>query len=65
MLGAACERRGIDLTRVDVFLDALSTPLPLLTTETFGLGGKHLRVTGKLFKDIIYLYVFMCINEWW
>ncbi|KAK0167023.1 hypothetical protein PV327_004474 [Microctonus hyperodae] len=47
VLGAACERRGIDLTRVDVFLDALSTPLPLLTTETFGLGGKHLRVTAK------------------
>ena len=46
-LVGACDRRGIDLGRVDVLLDAFSTPLPILTTETSCLGGKHLRVTGK------------------
>ncbi|XP_057317856.1 pleckstrin homology domain-containing family G member 5-like isoform X2 [Microplitis mediator] len=47
ILGAACDRRGIDLARVDVFLDAFSTPLPIHTTETSCLGGRHLRVTAK------------------
>ncbi|KAH0949766.1 hypothetical protein HN011_005014, partial [Eciton burchellii] len=46
VLGAACERRGVDLTRVEV-LDSSSTLLPLLTTETCSLGGRHLRVTIK------------------
>jgi len=46
VLGAACERRGIDLTRVEV-LDSSSTLLPLLTTETCSLGGRHLRVTSE------------------
>ncbi|KAH0550338.1 hypothetical protein KQX54_018779 [Cotesia glomerata] len=47
ILGAACDRRGIDPARVDVFLDAFSTPLPIHTTETSCLGGRHLRVTAK------------------
>ncbi|XP_063992097.1 pleckstrin homology domain-containing family G member 5 isoform X2 [Diachasmimorpha longicaudata] len=46
-LGTACERRGLDLSKVDVYLDAFSTPLPILTTETSCLGGRHLRVTAK------------------
>ncbi|XP_011148165.1 pleckstrin homology domain-containing family G member 5 isoform X2 [Harpegnathos saltator] len=46
VLGVACERRGIDLSRVDV-LDSFSTPLPLLTTDTSVLGGKQLRITVK------------------
>jgi len=46
VLGAACERRGVDLTRVEV-LDSSSTLLPLLTTETCSLGGRHLRVTSE------------------
>ncbi|KAG7197203.1 hypothetical protein KM043_007279 [Ampulex compressa] len=45
-LTAACERRGVDLTRVDV-LDSFSAVLPILTTDTSCLGGKHLRVIGK------------------
>ncbi|XP_034941032.1 pleckstrin homology domain-containing family G member 5-like [Chelonus insularis] len=51
-LGAACERRGIDLSRVDVYLDAFSTPLPVQTTETSCLGGRHLRVTAKDEKPV-------------
>ncbi|XP_074097036.1 uncharacterized protein LOC141526129 [Cotesia typhae] len=47
ILGTACDRRGIDPARVDVFLDAFSTPLPIHTTETSCLGGRHLRVTAK------------------
>ncbi|XP_043290107.1 pleckstrin homology domain-containing family G member 5 [Venturia canescens] len=46
-LGGACERRGVDLGRVDVLLEAFSNPLPILTTETSCLGGKHLRITAK------------------
>uniref|UniRef100_A0A0C9QY91 PLEKHG5_0 protein n=2 Tax=Fopius arisanus TaxID=64838 RepID=A0A0C9QY91_9HYME len=47
ILGTSCERRGLDLSKVDVYLDAFSTPLPILTTETSCLAGRHLRVTGK------------------
>ncbi|XP_012252088.2 pleckstrin homology domain-containing family G member 5 isoform X1 [Athalia rosae] len=46
-LSGACDRRGIDLGRIDVFLDAFSTPLPVLTTEASCMGGKHLRVTAR------------------
>ncbi|XP_024943795.1 pleckstrin homology domain-containing family G member 5 isoform X2 [Cephus cinctus] len=46
-LGGVCERRGVDLGRVDVFLDSLTTPLSIYTTETSCLGGKHLRVIAK------------------
>ncbi|XP_029167289.1 pleckstrin homology domain-containing family G member 5 isoform X2 [Nylanderia fulva] len=46
VLGPACERRGVDLSRVEV-LDSSSTPLSLLTTDASTLGGKHLRVAVK------------------
>ncbi|XP_070154087.1 pleckstrin homology domain-containing family G member 5 isoform X6 [Polyergus mexicanus] len=46
VLNPVCERRGIDLSRVEV-LDSSSTPLSLLTTDASTLGGKHLRVTFK------------------
>ncbi|CAK9800487.1 Pleckstrin homology domain-containing family G member 5 [Anthophora quadrimaculata] len=45
-LNAACERRGIDLSRIEVF-DGFSLPLPIYATETSSLGGKHLRITVK------------------
>ncbi|XP_015429523.1 PREDICTED: pleckstrin homology domain-containing family G member 5 [Dufourea novaeangliae] len=45
-LNATCERRGIDLSRIEVY-DGFSTPLPILTTDTSSLGGKHLRITVK------------------
>ncbi|RLU18505.1 hypothetical protein DMN91_008862 [Ooceraea biroi] len=47
VLGAACERRGVDLSHVEVLDSSSSTSLPLLTTETFNLGGRHLRITIK------------------
>ncbi|KAL6257699.1 hypothetical protein P5V15_011279 [Pogonomyrmex californicus] len=46
ILSPACERRGVDLSRVEV-LDSSSTPLSLLTTDASTLGGKHLRVIVK------------------
>ncbi|XP_071555202.1 uncharacterized protein [Temnothorax nylanderi] len=46
VLSLACERRGVDLSRVEV-LDSSSTPLSLLTTDAATLGGKHLRVIVK------------------
>ncbi|XP_068984929.1 pleckstrin homology domain-containing family G member 5 isoform X2 [Bombus flavifrons] len=46
VLNAACERRGVDVSRVEV-LDGFSQPLPILTTDTSSLGGKHLRITVK------------------
>ncbi|XP_076231941.1 pleckstrin homology domain-containing family G member 5 isoform X2 [Calliopsis andreniformis] len=45
-LNTACERRGIDLSRIEVY-DGFSAPLPILTTDTSSLGGKHLRITVK------------------
>ena len=45
-LNAACERRGIDMSRIEVF-DGFSQSLPIHTTETSSLGGKYLRVTGE------------------
>ncbi|KAK9307367.1 hypothetical protein QLX08_002266 [Tetragonisca angustula] len=45
-LNAACERRGIDMSRIEVF-DGFSQSLPIHTTETSSLGGKYLRVTVK------------------
>ncbi|XP_036148214.1 pleckstrin homology domain-containing family G member 5 isoform X2 [Monomorium pharaonis] len=46
VLSPACERRGVDLSRVEV-LDSSSTPLSILTTDASTLGGKHLRVIVK------------------
>ncbi len=45
-LAAVCMRRGVDLSNVNVYLDSSKTPLSLITTETFWLGGKHLRIKG-------------------
>lgn len=41
-----CAKRGVELSSVSVFLDSYKTPLPVLTTETSWLGGKHLLVKG-------------------
>lgn len=51
-INAACERRGIDISRIEVF-DGFSSPLPILTTDTSSLGGKHLRITGKIYYSRI------------
>lgn len=54
-INAACERRGIDISRIEVF-DGFSSPLPILTTDTSSLGGKHLRITGKIHSRIHILH---------
>ncbi|XP_054270419.1 pleckstrin homology domain-containing family G member 5-like isoform X2 [Macrosteles quadrilineatus] len=46
-LNSVCEKRGIDLSNVNVYLDSYKTPLPILTTETSWLGGKHILIKGK------------------
>lgn len=46
-LSAVCAKRGVELSSVSVFLDSYKTPLPVLTTETSWLGGKHLLVKGQ------------------
>ncbi|XP_046670725.1 pleckstrin homology domain-containing family G member 5 isoform X2 [Homalodisca vitripennis] len=46
-LNSVCAKRGIDLTNVNVYLDSYKTPLPVLTTETSWLGGKHILIKGK------------------
>lgn len=53
-INAACERRGIDISRIEVF-DGFSSPLPILTTDTSSLGGKHLRITGKIYYSRIHI----------
>ena len=42
-----CERRGLDVEGVDVYLDNNRTPLPLLTSETSWLSGRTLRIRGE------------------
>ncbi|KAK2724126.1 hypothetical protein QYM36_002459 [Artemia franciscana] len=46
-LASLCERRGLEIGNVSVFLDSSKTPLALNTTETFWLGGKHIRIKSK------------------
>ncbi|XP_076226443.1 uncharacterized protein LOC116429530 isoform X3 [Nomia melanderi] len=45
-LNTSCEKRGIDLSRIEVY-EGFSAPLPIQTTDTSSLGGKHLRITVK------------------
>ena len=46
-ISAVCERRGVDVDSINVYLEQSRTPLPLLTTETAWLGGRHIRIRGK------------------
>ena len=45
-ISSVCERRGVDIDSIDVFLDNNKTPLPLLTSETSWLGGRTLKIRG-------------------
>lgn len=45
-LREALERRGVDVSGVQVFAEGSRTPLPL-TTDTYVLGGKTVRVRGR------------------
>ena len=46
-ISAVCERRGVDVDSINVYLEQSRTPLPLLTTETAWLGGRNIRIRGK------------------
>lgn len=55
-ISGVCERRGVDIDSIDVFLDNNKTPLPLLTSETSWLGGRTLKIRGETvfkFNDMI------------
>jgi hypothetical protein len=45
---SVCDRRGIDVDTINVFLDNATSPLPLLTTETSWLAGRTIRIRGKI-----------------
>ena len=49
-ISGVCERRGVDIDSIDVFLDNNKTPLPLLTSETSWLGGRTLKIRGEAEK---------------
>ena len=46
-ISGVCERRGVDIDSIDVFLDNNKTPHPLLTSETSWLGGRTLKIRGE------------------
>ena len=46
VLGPVFERKGIELSRVDLFLDQSNTPLSL-NFEAYRFGGHYLKVKGK------------------
>ncbi len=45
-IATLCERRGVEVDSINVYLDNSTTPLPLLTTETSWLGGRLIRIRG-------------------
>lgn len=50
-LGPVCTRRGVELFNVEVMLEQYKTPLPVLTTDTAWLGGKHITIREKDISD--------------
>lgn len=46
VLGPVFERNGIELSRVELFLDQSNTPLSL-DYEAYCFGGRYLKVKGK------------------
>ena len=46
-ISAVCERNGVDVEGINVYLESSRTPLPLLTSETSWLGGRHIRIRAK------------------
>ena len=59
-ISAVCERRGVDVDSINVYLEQSRTPLPLLTTETAWLGGRHIRIRGKKTVTLITHSVSKC-----
>ena len=46
-ISAVCDRRGVEVDTINVYLEQSRTPLPLLTSETSWLGGRHIRIRAK------------------
>lgn len=46
-IASVCERRGVDVDGINVYLESSQTPLPLLTTEIGWLGGRLIRIRGN------------------
>lgn len=46
VLGSVFERHGIEMSRVDLFLDQSNTPLSL-NFEAYHFGGHYLKVKGE------------------
>lgn len=46
VLGPVFERKGIELSRVDLFLDQSNTPLSL-SFEAYPVGGHYIKVKGE------------------
>lgn len=57
VLGPVFERNGIELSRVDLFLDQSNTPLSL-NFEAYRFGGHYLKVKGKTSSQVRILLVF-------
>ena len=51
VLGPVFERKGIELARVDLFLDQSNTPLSL-NFEAYRFGGHYLKVKGEKKKKV-------------
>lgn len=49
VLGPVFERKGIELSRVDLFLDQSNTPLSL-SFEAYPFGGHYIKVKGKVYR---------------
>ena len=47
-ISAVCDRNGVDVDTINVYLESSRTPLPLLTSETSWLGGRHIRIRAKV-----------------
>ena len=46
-ISGVCDRNGVDVDTINVYLESSRTPLPLLTSETSWLGGRHIRIRAK------------------
>lgn len=53
--------RGFDVSGIQVFADGSRTPLPL-TTDTYVLGGKTVRVRGECWPPVSCFIVQVCVR---
>lgn len=55
VLGPVFERKGIELSRVDLFLDQSNTPLSL-NFEAYRFGGHYLKVKGNCIRGPVSIH---------